>query len=69
MKATFACLLLAGCASVPQLPPCDEITIMVIPTANGNLYAFTETGIQELAGVFKQVQAQKCRIKGEEAES
>ncbi|MCR4297518.1 MAG: hypothetical protein NUV75_02010 [Gallionella sp.] len=54
---------------MPQLPPCEQVPMMVIPTANGNLFAFSETGILALAGMIKDVQDRECRIKGEEAES
>lgn len=61
--------LLAGCASAPSLPPCAAISITVLSTRAGHLYAFDAAQIEALANMIQQIQDGKCRISGEEKDA
>jgi len=69
MIRALCILALAGCAQVPQLPPCSSIQMTILQTSSGYLYAFDRAQIAGLTNMIQQVQDGKCRIVKEEKES
>jgi hypothetical protein len=65
--ALLAIVLLAGCASAPQLPVCAQLSMSAVQTEQGVYYLLTTEQMRALLARMVQLDARKCRLRGEES--